>query len=444
MAIYLHVVSDSYRSNVLINRTPERGRVILDLDDFEVNYTPDLEDRLPSSSDVRSRSSRSLGKYEMLKIFSWCVGPGKKYVKNIFLTNIEDADLDAFFNVLSPKLSSLENDVHLICYDETTVPFDFRLLCVVRKYPPSTFEERFEIFSRMFPKPIAEKYARVTEGLNLSEVHTIAGLCQRGLSVERATAELKIEKLKECGMELVQKVPDITKINTVPENVKNKLLEIIDGHERASVLLVGPSGSGKTYIGTSLLNAYNPPSILLNSAKLIASITKPTFRRRHKILDVVESVNPTGLLIDQFDFLSGKGMQYAELMDTILKWLEYRRFGILVSTTTSPEEIDMQLMRPGRFDAVVLIPFLDYKCRYNLLLSQGVESRLAKKLARRMKYCLPADLVTFAKIKKFNRPSREYIFKTIKRYNELYAFVKSLPHGVVFGEPVDMEEIEYE
>jgi len=265
---------------------------------------------------------------------------------------------------------------------------------------------------------------------------------RRGIDVERAITEIKVEKLKECGVTLIgDDVKTLGDLPTFDQDVIKKLLDIVDSHERTSILLVGPPGAGKTFLAKSFLKTFSQPSIILNSSKLIQALTRRSFRES-KILDTIESMNPNGILIDQFDILSGRfGLDHVVVMDKILHWLESRRFGILMGTTVKVEEIDPQLLRPGRFDAVVLVPPPDYITRKKILEYYGVKSHIASYLASRFKYYTPADLSNIARnygqSYRLPRPNKEYQRKMRELYRKYLSYVSGLPNGVVLARRVN-------
>jgi transitional endoplasmic reticulum ATPase len=121
-------------------------------------------------------------------------------------------------------------------------------------------------------------------------------------------------------------------------------------------------------------------------------------------------------------------------MDKLLTWLERREHGVLIATTTRPEDIDPQLIRPGRFNYVILMPLPDYNARRNILKLYGIDPARAGTLAARFAGYLPADFENIAKYDSV-KPNPRYVEEVQARYNQLYEFVKKLPHGIIFGEP---------
>jgi len=424
--LHVHVVSDSYRMYKLIQRMQENSNaVVMDLSELRISGYEDED----VSLDEKISYSKFMYVFEKL-IFS-------DSHSKIILKGLEGEDLEDITSIIFENLYSLKPEVHFMVYDEKTIPIELRQLCVVNNYPVSTFEERFEIFQPLCRSKIeAERYAQATEGLTLSETTLVANMVSKGVDINKAIISVKIEKLSDLGLEVLEGFPHkLSNLNTVNLDFKRKLLKILDSHSRLSLLFVGLPGQGKTFLGKALLSERYGLNLLLNASKLIESLSYKTVKRPRGapediLLKAIETVKPTGILIDQFDFLSAKyGLEHTVIMDRILQWLENRETGILIGTTTRPEEIDPQLIRPGRFNYVILLPLPDFATRRNILKSYGYDDITATEIASRFPYYLPADYENIAKYNSV-KYSSEYVSNIKKRYMELYEFIRKLPHGI--------------
>ncbi|MEM2615741.1 MAG: ATP-binding protein [Thermoplasmatales archaeon] len=431
-----HVVVDPYRVNLILDSAPSEGKVVLDIDKRSMSFSRDIA----SIHGMHGSDDGKTGLYRLLEVFGNVLEDPR--VKNVFIVGTDFVDVEDLLPTIYKNLHRLSCNIHFIAFDETALPFEFRVLCRVVSYPPSTPEEREKIFREAGLSDV-EKAVKMTEGMTLSEVSSVAEMAKRGVHVEEAVASIKIGKLKDHGLDLIDKGrPKISELVTVSKKFRKKVLEIVDSHEKVSILFVGAPGSGKTFFSEVLLNSLPPPSVKLESSRIIQSSKKERDIGKN-VLRVVEMINPHGLLIDQFDVLSGKhGLEHLVVMDKVLNWLESRRFGVLLCTTVRVEEIDPQLIRPGRFDAVVLMPLPGYEERYNILRMYGVKEGLARRLAAEYKYYTPADLMNIAKLyinasaPQYPRPNLQYMVKSRDTYLRLVKYVKSLSNGVVIEEVI--------
>ncbi|MEM3426076.1 MAG: ATP-binding protein [Thermofilum sp.] len=437
--LYFHVVTDPYRINLILNSVPEEGKIVFDIDRRTMTFSKDVA----TDYDYELKDGK-MGLYKILEVFSGVIEDPR--IKNVFIIGTELVDAEDMLPLIYKNLHRIFCNIHFVGLEESAIPFEFRILCRVISYPPSTPEEREKIFRDAGLNDV-EKAVRMTEGMTLSEVSSVAEMAKHGTRVEESVASIKVGKLKDYGLDLVDKSrPKISELVTVSKKFRKKVLEIVDSHDKVSILFVGAPGSGKTFFSEALLNSLPPPSVKLEASRIVQS------SRREKdfdknILRAVEMINPYGLLIDQFDILSGKhGLEHLVVMDKVLGWLEMRRFGVLLCTTVRVEEIDPQLIRPGRFDAVVLVPLPGYEERYNILKMYGVRDSLARRLAAEYKYYTPADLMNVAKLYAGSgtnlmqsqqlKPNIQYMVRSRDTYLRLVKYVKSLSNGVVIEEAI--------
>lgn len=435
-----HVVTDPYRVNLILDSAPSEGKVVLDIDKRSVSVSRDIA----SSYGLHGSDDGKTGLYRLLEIFSNVLEDPR--VKNVFIVGTDFIDIENLLPTIYKNMYKLSCNIHFIAFDETALPFEFRILCRVISYPPSTPEEREKIFRDAGLNDV-EKAVKMTEGMTLSEVSSVAEMAKHGTRVEEAVASIKVGKLKDYGLDLIDKSrPKISELATVSKKFMKKVLEIVDSHDKVSILFVGMPGSGKTFFSEALLNSLPPPSVRLEASRIIQSSKRERDMGKN-VLRAVEMINPYGLLIDQFDILSGKhGLEHLVVMDKVLGWLETRRFGVLLCTTARVEEIDPQLIRPGRFDAVVLVPLPGYEERYSILRMYGVRDSLARRLAAEYKYYTPADLMNVAKLYAGSgtsltqsqqlKPNMQYMVKSRDAYLRLVKYVKSLSNGVVIEEVI--------
>lgn len=155
----------------------------------------------------------------------------------------------------------------------------------------------------------------------------------------------------------------------LPEAVAQCLLELVDEHQRRSllrthslrprqrVLLVGPSGSGKSATAHALASALSLPVAAANLAGLVSSFLGETSRNVEAVVRFAERT-PCVLLFDEFDAVSGDRSangdhgEIRRVVATVLQALE-RPVGesLIVATSNHPALLDDAVWR--RFDEVV-------------------------------------------------------------------------------------------
>jgi SpoVK/Ycf46/Vps4 family AAA+-type ATPase len=435
--LYLHIVSDNYRVHKISQGLEGKhdGRVLVfDVADEKVAGDEELVRRFYPAGD--EKPSRQY--FAMVSCFGRAIlSPD---VKAIIVKGVEGEDLEDFADAILDSLYRIQPEIHFITMDDKSLPLDLKQLCEVTRYPASTREERREIFAEA-RIPNIEEAVEATEGMTLSEAAVVANLMRRGYSLIDAIIDVKAEKLSAFGIEVQREHPyRFSALDTVNAAFRRRILQLLDGHRRLSIMLVGLPGQGKTFAAKAILAERPGLNLLLNASKLIEALSYRAERRLRLapdqlIFDAIEWLKPSGILIDQFDFLSARyGLEHVAIMDKLLTWLERREHGILIATTVKPEDIDPQLMRPGRFNYVILMPLPDYNTRKNILRLYGIDPARAGILASRFAGYLPADFENIAKYDSV-KPNPRYVEEIRARYRQLYEFVTRLPHGIAFDTP---------
>jgi len=145
----------------------------------------------------------------------------------------------------------------------------------------------------------------------------------------------------------------------------------------AGVILYGQPGTGKSHLALTLSRECGLPLLELNMANIKEGLVGASERNFRAFWDVVKSVSPVFVYIDEIDRFSSRsgngggerdGGTSAELFSELLSQLgdENRNF-IVIATTNKPESIDPALRRVGRFDCLVPIFLPDVEAREGIL-----------------------------------------------------------------------------
>lgn len=113
-----------------------------------------------------------------------------------------------------------------------------------------------------------------------------------------------------------------------------------------SIMLLGPPGTGKTSILRFVANKLDLMSLRVNVGELDNIYPRDIVR-------AVELLNPTLLMIDDFD-----RFEHAHSMLTELEQVN-RSVKIFMVTANSTENLDDAVIRPGRFDEIIHVAEID-------------------------------------------------------------------------------------
>lgn len=135
---------------------------------------------------------------------------------------------------------------------------------------------------------------------------------------------------------------------------------------RGGLVLYGPPGCGKTFMARAIAGELGARFLTTNLADILGSHFGETERNLHALFEHARSLTPAVLFLDEIDAIGAKrssigtgwsGMR--AMVDQLLMELdsmEADNDGLFVlAATNSPWEVDPALLRPGRFDRMLLV-----------------------------------------------------------------------------------------
>ena len=155
------------------------------------------------------------------------------------------------------------------------------------------------------------------------------------------------------------------------------------GHHR-SILLYGPPGTGKSSLSYKICSELNLRTLVFNASY--------TINNTNVIDYVIDVFGIEAIIIDDFDQydFSNKKLELLEMLN--------RRLKVVIGVANSLKEFHPAMLRPGRFDEVLLVKELD-KSTIDGVLS-GV--KLSAKAQARVKFWPIAYIQELAKRAKFS------------------------------------------
>ncbi|MBD3188925.1 CDC48 family AAA ATPase [Candidatus Bathyarchaeota archaeon] len=146
--------------------------------------------------------------------------------------------------------------------------------------------------------------------------------------------------------------------------------------EPAGVLLYGPPGCGKTLLAQAVANESEANFISIKGPELFSKYVGETERAVREVFRKARTAAPAIIYFDELDAIApmrGRefGSQvYESIVNQILAemdGIESRKRIVIVGATNRPDIIDPALLRPGRFDNVILVGAPDLETRRKIL-----------------------------------------------------------------------------
>ena len=174
-----------------------------------------------------------------------------------------------------------------------------------------------------------------------------------------------LEKVKQALREMVEWPLKY------PESFKRLGIEPPKG-----ILLYGPPGTGKTLLAKAVANESGANFIAIKGPEVLSKWVGESEQRIREIFRRARQVAPCIIFLDEIDALAPRRGIYrgTHVTETIVSQLLTEMSGIeetknviVIAATNRPDMIDPALLRPGRFDRLILVPAPDEKGRYEIL-----------------------------------------------------------------------------
>jgi SpoVK/Ycf46/Vps4 family AAA+-type ATPase len=311
---------------------------------------------------------------------------------------------------LSDLLVSASHDEQLYRHKSTIIVFTsnadifpqiVRRLAHTITIPPSTPEERLELLKKVKEEieevagvklnlNISADLVNASAGLTLHDVETVAlesFLLHRDFKVEAFT-QYKIKLLREMGVEYI--VPSrgfesVGGYDYLKQYVLNRVVRVLRNPDVAKyyglgvprgILLYGPPGTGKTWFAKALAKEIGLPMVIVDPSTFLRGIVGETEARVKQVTQLIESLAPVVVFIDEFDQLtlsrqtvmSTDSGVTRRMTNMLLSWLgsEDRR-SFVVGATNFVQDVDPAFLRPGRMDEIIPVFYPDFKARLEIL-----------------------------------------------------------------------------
>ncbi len=143
------------------------------------------------------------------------------------------------------------------------------------------------------------------------------------------------------------------------------------------ILLFGPPGTGKTMLSKAVATESKANFISVKGSEILSKWFGESERKIAEIFKKAKQASPCIVFFDEIDAIApmrgsgvGEPRVVERMVNTLLSemdGLEELRGVVVIGATNRPDLIDAALLRPGRFDEVVLVPPPDENARMDIL-----------------------------------------------------------------------------
>ncbi|MBT7849305.1 CDC48 family AAA ATPase [Candidatus Woesearchaeota archaeon] len=172
------------------------------------------------------------------------------------------------------------------------------------------------------------------------------------------------------------------------------------------ILLYGSPGTGKTLLAKAVANESKANFILVKGSDVISKWVGESEKTIKKLFNKARETSPSILFFDEIDAIAPKRTSTTDskvterIVNTLLTemdGLEELHDVVIIAATNRPDIIDNGLLRPGRFDRIILVGTPDYEARLNILKVHTKNMKLSEDvdlefIATETEYYVGADL----------------------------------------------------
>jgi transitional endoplasmic reticulum ATPase len=177
------------------------------------------------------------------------------------------------------------------------------------------------------------------------------------------------------------------------------------------ILLYGPPGCGKTMLAKAVANESQANFILVKGPELLNKWVGESERGIRKIFEKARQLTPAIIFFDEMDALvpkrgssdnTGVSERMVNTLLSEMDGLEELQDVIIIAATNRPDILDPALLRPGRFDRMIMVTTPDEKSRLEILNIDTKDMPLSTdvdlpKLAKETKLYTGADIENLCK-----------------------------------------------
>ena len=141
------------------------------------------------------------------------------------------------------------------------------------------------------------------------------------------------------------------------------------------ILLYGPPGTGKTLLAKAVATESEANFIGIRGPEVLSKWVGESEKNIREIFRKARQAAPTVVFIDEIDAIAPvRGSDVNRVTDRLINQLLTEMDGIeensgvvVVAATNRPDILDPALLRPGRFDRLILVPAPDERARLEIL-----------------------------------------------------------------------------
>jgi len=234
------------------------------------------------------------------------------------------------------------------------------------------------------------------QGLRMQWVNILSSLLIAGVVITVVTLQYRIGRGRNAQ---IRQRPTVTFREVAGvEEAKGEVQEIVDflrdpkkfrrlgGTLPKGVLLIGPPGTGKTMLAKAIACEARAHFFSAHGSDFTEVFVGVGAKRVRQLFRAAAQNRPAIIFIDEIDCVGrtrkidshGEHQQTINALLAAMDGFESSQGIVVVAATNRPEDLDEALLRPGRFDRKVFVPYPDMKGRRAILETHAAGKPIAE------------------------------------------------------------------
>ncbi len=225
-------------------------------------------------------------------------------------------------------------------------------------------------FPPLFSIPPEEREAQLEKLERLLREMTLLG----GMEIPRVDLDRDIGGYEDIKTRIKEDILDILKLREDPAWADK--IDELEALLPRGILFYGPPGTGKTYLAKALATAIQATTIVISGPEIKSKWVGESEANLRRLFAQAREAAPAMIIFDEIDAIApqrglygGSGVEHSLVNQLLTEMDGFRKEELVfvVGTTNFIDSVDPALLRPGRFEYQLYVPYPNRAARAEII-----------------------------------------------------------------------------